>query len=478
VTRLLLLVLIFLVAVAFLTNSTGINSKDTDYSSLRGTNPGNLKPRPADPLPLPPPARPRTAKEEEEEEEKNLVAEVIAEDHDHDAKGEREEWITKTGVGRVEDVRLKPPPRAAPTKDQMSMPLAPQSSAQSASTSTSTSVSTSIAKKKTVTVTALLYTMDSINTYADNASKGGPAGELTVRHSLEEALDSFGVQLTVATNDDEMLRLGEEKGYDIYIFDPWTWAGKGWKPRPFLVGKEKSTFILDFFGGGDSDVRSKGFNLSGTNFLTAFPVVKSNSFLGYFIDEDDWKQKNGVGKGGKKKESRGVIWGKKEEYYKGKETILSAISEKVELHSTCSNTALVPSAVFHGHLTPSEWDSLLSGSRFLLGLGDPLAGPSAVDAVAAGCMYINPTYKVPKKGVYMSQHPYLAESLPEYTCSCDLDNVEEVMGCVSRAMNSDLKPMIPQDFRREEYMKRAWTIFKEVVEEAKAAKEELAVASK
>lgn len=42
-----------------------------------------------------------------------------------------------------------------------------------------------------------------------------------------------------------------------------------------------------------------------------------------------------------------------------------------------------------------------------LGLGNPLVGPSAVDAVVAGCVYINPTYKRPTKDVYWSQHPFV-----------------------------------------------------------------------
>ena len=39
----------------------------------------------------------------------------------------------------------------------------------------------------------------------------------------------------------------------------------------------------------------------------------------------------------------------------------------------------------------------------MLGLGNPLVGPSAVDAVVAGCVYIDPTYDAPVKDVYHSQ---------------------------------------------------------------------------
>ena len=35
------------------------------------------------------------------------------------------------------------------------------------------------------------------------------------------------------------------------------------------------------------------------------------------------------------------------------------------------------------------------------------AGPSALDAISAGCMYINPRYPTPVKGFHTSKHAYL-----------------------------------------------------------------------
>ena len=60
-----------------------------------------------------------------------------------------------------------------------------------------------------------------------------------------------------------------------------------------------------------------------------------------------------------------------------------------------------PNIVFHGHLSGDEWRALLLRSKFVLGLGNPLVGPSAVDAIVAGCVYINPAYAAPVKDVYM-----------------------------------------------------------------------------
>jgi len=73
---------------------------------------------------------------------------------------------------------------------------------------------------------ALLFTMDSMKAYEQAANKGGAAGEILVRRSLEDAFRHFHVQLDVARSDGEF----ESKrmdDYDIIVLDPWTWAGPG-----------------------------------------------------------------------------------------------------------------------------------------------------------------------------------------------------------------------------------------------------------
>ena len=58
------------------------------------------------------------------------------------------------------------------------------------------------------------------------------------------------------------------------------------------------------------------------------------------------------------------------------------------LHSTLKTAAVKHRAItYHGHQTPASWAALLAGSKFMLGLGDPLLGPSAVDAVVGSAGY-------------------------------------------------------------------------------------------
>lgn len=119
-----------------------------------------------------------------------------------------------------------------------------------------------------------------------------------------------------------------------------------------------------------------------------------------------------------------------------------------------------------GHQSSEGWRQLLAESKFLLGLGDPLLGPSAMDAVAMGCVYINPRYDEAVKGIYHSQHQYAEEHVGRpYVCTVRLDDREALRACVQEALAVSLPPMVPQQLTRQAYMARLWDIFGPFVEE-------------
>jgi hypothetical protein len=326
---------------------------------------------------------------------------------------------------------------------------------------------------------ALLYTMDSIDTYIAAAARGGPSGEITIRNSLTAALTSLSITIDIAHSDAELFEYGNKNNdnndggdlndnyYDLFIFDAWTWAGPGWKPRPFVIGREDDVFILDFFGAPFPT--KKGINVPPDRILTAFPVYPGNSYLGYYIDDTD--SVLSIARKVKKK-NQGVIWGKKPEYFKDRKDLLRDISSYVPLHSTATGGSALSSSsssniIFHGHSTPADWNALLAESKFMIGMGDPLAGPSAIDAIVNGAVYINPRYKHSVKDVYTSQHPYLEKSVGfPYVCTADLDKKWEVMKCVKEAVEreEDLPGLIPKELMKVEYMKRVKTIFAKYID--------------
>lgn len=228
----------------------------------------------------------------------------------------------------------------------------------------------------------------------------------------------------------------------------------GWVPKRNIINQESKIYILDFFG--SSKLRSSTLHISMKNqVLTAFKSPW-NTFLGYYIPNDR------LNLASRNKLDQGVIWGKDPKYFTGRELMLSHLANKVKLVSTATETIFHHRNVeWRGHQTGHEWLSLLASSKFLLGLGHPLLGPSAIDAVSLGCIFINPIYRQPQlEAKYPSQHPYIEEVAPEYVCSYEEENIQQLLACVDKALRSNLKPFIPNDFKKEEYFKRINNIFK------------------
>jgi len=279
-------------------------------------------------------------------------------------------------------------------------------------------------------------------------------GEITIRRSLEKAFEHLHISLDVFHSDDEFNKCDCSK-YDIIILDPWTWAKKGWVPKDVIKGRDDKIYILDFFG--SEKLRGSGLNVPPSRVLTAFGS-KWNTFLGYYIEDSDLNSIPST-----KKKQQGVIWGKDVKHYTpDKVDQLQRLADSgITLISTSTSAILHHSNIkWAGHMTPSEWLQILAESKFLIGLGDPLLGPSAIDAVTVGCMYIDPVYDTPKKDVYLSQHPYAEQSIGKpFVCSYKTNSYDELLECVNKALHTDLDRKIPTEFTKQSYMNRVEKIF-------------------
>lgn len=319
---------------------------------------------------------------------------------------------------------------------------------------------------------AVLFTMDSIQSYVDNSRKGGAAGEILIRTSLEQAFNLLGVQLTTIHSDNEFEKVkGQE--YDYILVDPWTWAGPGWVPKRPIRGLNDRIYIMDFFGseklkigpnqkrGAGHGDASKNFNIPPNRFLTAFGSPW-NTFLGYMIDDSS----HGRALESIPKKVQGVVWGKDPKHFEKKIGMLQSLLDDIPsltLVSTSTKPLFQHSRmVWKGHLSSDAWLALLAESKVLIGLGDPLLGPSAIDAIRLGCMYMNPTYtpQNSKKG-YNSQHPYAAANMAHAVCSYKEADAPSLTHCVKQALSSPpLERKIPQDFTKEAYLSRVKQVFK------------------
>jgi len=304
---------------------------------------------------------------------------------------------------------------------------------------------------------ALVFTMDSISAYEADSRRGGAAGEIRVRESLQHALKQLGVEVKVAASDEEF-DAQDGAQFDHIIVDPWTWAASGWVTKRLLRGLDHKVYVLDFFGA--PKLRGTGLNVPANRFLTAFGS-QWNTFLGYSMAP-------AAPPSGPKK-NQGVIWGKNPKHFIGKERMLRRAADFLSAFSPgkpamLASTATKPvfqhaSVQWLGHQTGQQWNALLRESKFLIGLGDPLLGPSALDAIAAGCMYINPSLNTPVKGS-KSQHPWAADNIGEpYVCSYEENDADSLNVCIAKAMAANLTPLVPAEFTPDVYLQRVKTIF-------------------
>jgi hypothetical protein len=225
----------------------------------------------------------------------------------------------------------------------------------------------------------------------------------------------------------------------------------GWVPKANIKNHLNKLYILDFFG---SKSLRKSLAIPLTRVLTPFGTPY-NTFLGFYLpdiklDADSLHKKN-----------QGVIWGKDPKHFKGQKAMLTHVASTVALVSTSQTTVFeAPGIAWLGHQTPESWKQLLKESKFLIGLGDPLLGPSAIDAVAAGCMYINPIYDKPVRDIYTSQHDFAANSIGfPHVCSAKLSDYKAISKCIDFALNNEIKPFVPEALTRAAYVQRVESIF-------------------
>lgn len=222
-----------------------------------------------------------------------------------------------------------------------------------------------------------------------------------------------------------------------------------------LRNQVDKVYVLDFFGSDRLPKEKPQFKVPASRFLTAFGYP-GNQFLGYFIDRAVYDAHRGT-----TKKKQGVIWGKDPNHFNRREKVLSQVADLVELHSTASRAVFRHNnVVWHGHQDKNGWMHLLAESKFLLGLGDPLLGPSAIDAISMGCVYINPVHDKPVRGHFKTQHDYAISKIgAPYVCNANLNEIKSVIKCVEFALNANLPPFIPPDFEHNAYITRVKELF-------------------
>ncbi|KAJ3083779.1 hypothetical protein HK102_000912, partial [Quaeritorhiza haematococci] len=327
--------------------------------------------------------------------------------------------------------------------------------------------------------TVVIYGICSHPDYVSNFKRGGPGGEIMVCRAMRRALHSKGWSVIEAANVEVLDKTfrpysSSYRGYEgkarddmlakarglapILVVDEWNydsvrqWFGGGddgkggWKPQLY---EQIETFVMAFFGIPTKDSKQ---GIPPSKVLTAFPTPW-NTWLGFDINTTaissciERKQQNMANA-----PLTAILWGKEPWYFVDRRPLLEhLLGMGVKLYMVVNpqkdwsqfggfEMHIPPGVQNLGTLPMEEWRNLLCSAHFIIGLGDPLYGPSPLETISYGGFYFNPSFDtIGTKIIHgndelsaSSQHPYLASLGSPVVCDYDPIVPESVGRCVER----------------------------------------------
>eukprot|EP00240_Pyramimonas_obovata_P002537 CAMPEP_0118928546 /NCGR_PEP_ID=MMETSP1169-20130426/5777_1 /TAXON_ID=36882 /ORGANISM="Pyramimonas obovata, Strain CCMP722" /LENGTH=724 /DNA_ID=CAMNT_0006870553 /DNA_START=461 /DNA_END=2638 /DNA_ORIENTATION=+ len=205
--------------------------------------------------------------------------------------------------------------------------------------------------------------------------------------------------------------------------------------------------VLDFFGSPATGALGLGAKamargIQPKQFWTPYPN-RWNEFLGFPLEARPPTPKK----------HQGVLWGKMLEYLQGHEELIRELGKLSPLYAVVQEPH-PPAWLREAGVTvrplmqPSEWEELVAESKYFIGFGDPLLGPSVMHCLAAGTPYLDPVFSNPKavaSGMtFTSQHPYAHSFGAPLVHRVHLDNIVEVVATVKRVLSAPpVAPFVP-----------------------------------
>ncbi|XP_045924768.1 alpha-1,6-mannosylglycoprotein 6-beta-N-acetylglucosaminyltransferase B-like isoform X3 [Micropterus dolomieu] len=328
---------------------------------------------------------------------------------------------------------------------------------------------------------------------------GGPLGELVQWADLSACLTILGHNLTFSTSQHQLHSLiGAAPGrgscpiqrplmFDLIYTDYHGLAHlQGAMGLAFLHYRCRFR-ILDSFGTEPvfnlgSYAHSHGYKtlwgswrLQPLQYMTMFPHTPDNSFLG-FVSEEEVRGKvreEELEPDTYRKERIAVVYGKQDYMWQGKSEYVGVISEELETHATVyqppGHASNLPGFIRnHGLLTQERFLRLLRRAKVFVGLGFPFEGPAPIEAIALGCVFIQPRFDPPHssdnnkfyKGKpttrqISSQHPYAERYIGKpHVWTVDVTNKTDVQEAVRAIQRTEVTPFTPREFTCEGMLER------------------------
>uniref|UniRef100_A0A8C1N7Q9 alpha-1,6-mannosyl-glycoprotein 6-beta-N-acetylglucosaminyltransferase n=1 Tax=Cyprinus carpio TaxID=7962 RepID=A0A8C1N7Q9_CYPCA len=213
------------------------------------------------------------------------------------------------------------------------------------------------------------------------------------------------------------------------------------------------------------------WNLNCKQYMTMFPHTPDNSFMGFVTEELNQTERLMIQRD--KVNNMAVVYGKEASMWKGKEKLLSILHRYMDIHGTVYYEAQRPPEVpafvrNHGLLPQQELQQLLRKAKLFLGFGFPYEGPAPLEAIANGCVFLQPKFSPPRSSLnheffrgkptsreVSSQHPYTEQYIGKpHVITVDFNNSQEFETAVQDILKDKVEPFIPSEYTCEGMLER------------------------
>ncbi|XP_062391498.1 LOW QUALITY PROTEIN: alpha-1,6-mannosylglycoprotein 6-beta-N-acetylglucosaminyltransferase B-like [Sardina pilchardus] len=199
------------------------------------------------------------------------------------------------------------------------------------------------------------------------------------------------------------------------------------------------------------------WNLNSRQYMTMFPHTPDNSFMGFVSEELNNTEKRSIQLN--KVRNMAVVYGKEASMWKvrGKERFLQILHRYMEVHGTVYYETQRPPEVpafvkNHGLLPQHELQTLLRKAKLFIGFGFPYEGPAPLEAIANGCVFLQPRFRPPHSSLnheffrgkptsreVSSQHPYAEQYIgPPHVMTVDFNNSDEFESTIREIMRTQM----------------------------------------
>lgn len=336
--------------------------------------------------------------------------------------------------------------------------------------------------------------------FAEQATKGGPLGEMVQWSDIIASLYVLGHDVTVSADLITLQRAMGDFGkvkkqcpqempgdLDLVYIDYIGLRELTTKIGQLLPQFKCKLRIVDSFGTeaqfnynlfkenipGGSMAAFGRHNLDLRQYQTMFPHSPDNTFLGFVVNTaPPLKTTKRT-----RRKAKALVYGKHVNMWEKLQNkgFLEVINKYVEVHATvgggdASEVAghLPNFVVNHGVVSQAEVQKLLNESMVFVGLGFPYEGPAPLEAIANGCFFINPKFNPPRNRLntqffknkptlreVTSQHPYCEEFIGSpHVYTIDINVLSEVEEAMKEIMLKEVDPYLPLEFTHEGMLER------------------------